>query len=409
MPLSRRPRRSRAMSLASLVWMNLGRNRRRTVLTMLAVMVALFLFCALQGVLDTLAESVRVGSESRLATQNRISLVFLMPLSYRDRIAAVPGVRSVTWMNWFGGIDPAENRMSFAQFAVDAPTFLPMYRREFDVAAASTAPPGAAVPPGVDPRLAAFMNEQTACIVGEQLAERKGWRVGQTVTLGGTILPGDWPFTIRAIYRARGQGFSEETMFFHWKYMDQMAGGRMPGVGVYYLELASPERAAEVARQVDALFATSSPATRTETEAAFQAGFVSMLGNVPFALNVIGLAVVFAILLIAANTMMMSFRERTGEIGVLKTLGFDDGTVFRLVLSEAAVITVGGGLAGALLAKLLLAGRAPFGWLLPAMTVYWRTVALGVGIAFLVGAVSGLAPALRAARLRIVDAIRRVE
>jgi putative ABC transport system permease protein len=409
MPLFRRQGRSRAMSLASLVWVNLGRNRRRTALTMLAVMVALFLFCALQGVLDTLEESVRVGSETRLATQNRISLVFLMPLSYRDRIATVPGVRSVTWMNWFGGIDPTENRMSFAQFAVDAPTFLPMYARDFEIAAAAPAPAGAAAPRGVDPRLAAFMNEQTACIVGEALATRKGWKLGQTVTLAGTILPGNWPLTIRAIYRARGQGFSEETMFFHWKYLDQMAGGRMPGVGVYYLELASPERAADIAREVDALFATSSPATRTETEEAFQAGFVSMLGNVPFALNVVGLAVVFAILLIAANTMMMSFRERTGEIGVLKTLGFDDATVFRLVLAEAAVITLGGGLAGALLAKFLLEGSSPFGWLLPAMSVYWKTVALGVGVALLVGAVSGLVPALQASRLRIVDAIRRVD
>lgn len=409
MPLFRRKGRSRAMSLASLVWVNLGRNKRRTVLTMLAVTVALFLFCSLQGVLDTLEESIRVGSESRLAVTNRISLVFLLPRNYGERIAAVPGVESVTWMNWFGGIDPVENRMSFAQFAIDAPTFLPMYAEDLEIVAGSPAPPGIAVPAGVDPVLAAFMSEQTACVVGETLARRKGWDLGQTVTLAGTIFPGDWPFTVRAIYRSRGQGFSEETMFFHWEYMNQMVGGRMPGVGMYYIQLSSPERAAEIAEQVDALFATSSPSTRTETEEAFQAGFVSMFGNVPFALNVIGLAVVFAILLIAANTMMMSFRERTGEIGVLKTLGFDDGTVFRLVLAEAAVITVGGGLAGALLAKFLLQGATPFGWLLPAMHVYWSTVALGIGIAFLVGAVSGLVPAVRASRLRIVDAIRRVE
>jgi putative ABC transport system permease protein len=312
-------------------------------------------------------------------------------------------------MNWFGGIDPKERRMSFAQFAVDAPTFLPMFARDMVIVRGSEAPPGARTPAGIDPKLAAFLNEQTACIVGEELMKRKGWQLDQTVTLAGTILPGDWPFTIRAVYRAGGPGVSEESVFFHWKYMDQMAGGRMPGVGMYYLELASPERAAQVARQVDALFATSSPATRTETERAFQAGFISMLGNVPFALNVVGLAVVFAILLIAANTMMMAFRERTAEIGVLKTLGFEDATVFALVLAEASVITLGGGLAGALLAKLLLEGASPFGWLLPSMVVYWRTVALGVAVAVAVGAVSGLLPAWRAARLRIVDAIRRVE
>jgi putative ABC transport system permease protein len=404
----RRPR-SRATSFAGLVLVGLGRNKRRTVLTALAVTVALFLFCALQGVLNTLEESIRVGSETRLATTNRISLVFLLPLSYKERIAAVPGVESVSWMNWFGGLDPKDRHMSFAQFAIDAPTFLPMFEHDLSIVQGSPAPPGAPVPAGVDRKLAAFMGEQTACIVGEGLMRQKGWKLDQTITLAGTIFPGNWPFTIRAVYRTLSQGFNEQTIFFHWKYLNEMVGGRMPGVGMYYLELASPEQAAEVAERVDALFATSSPSTRTETERAFQAGFISMLGNIPFALNVVGLAVVFAILLIAANSMMMAFRERTAEIGVLKTLGFTDQAVFGLVLAEAAAITLGGGLAGALLAKLLLQGASPFGWLLPSMTVYWRTVALGVAVASGIGAVSGLIPALRASHLRIVDAIRRVD
>jgi putative ABC transport system permease protein len=157
---------------------------------------------------------------------------------------------------------------------------------------------------------------------------------------------------------------------------------------------------------VDAMFENSADATHTETERAFQAGFISMYGNIPFVIKVIGLAVVFAILLVAANTMMMSFRERTAEIGVLKTLGFQDSTVFALVLLEAAVITLGGGLLGAGLAKLMIPGLNL--QVLPPMRVEWRTVLSGVGVALLLGAVSGLLPAWQAARLRIVDALRRV-
>ena len=183
-------------------------------------------------------------------------------------------------------------------------------------------------------------------------------------------------------------------------------GGR---VGWYVFSLSDPNRAGEVIRTLDDIYQNSAAATRTETERAFQAGFVSMYGNVPFMIGVIGLAVVFAILLVAANTMMMAIRERTAEYAVFKTLGFEDGTIFRLVLIEAAIITVGGGLAGALLAKLLIegAGFNAMG-LLPPMTVAWKTVAFGVGIALLMGATSGLIPAWQASRLRVVDALRRV-
>src|SRR5207249_10148716 len=159
---------------------------------------------------------------------------------------------------------------------------------------------------------------------------------------------------IRAVYRSRTPSIREETMFFHWKYLEQKGMGGQGFVGVYVLELSQPERAADIGPQIDAMFENSSAATHTETERAFQAGFVSMYGNVPFLIGVIGLAVVFAILLVAANTMMMATRERTAEFGVMKTLGFDDGTIFRLVLVEAAVITLGGGILGALLAKYVI-------------------------------------------------------
>jgi len=398
------------MNTFTLVLVGLGRNKLRTILTFLSVTVALFLFCALGGILDSLAESIRVGSESRLAVRNAISLIFPMPLSYRDRLAAVPGVEGVTFSNWFGAQDPNDPKNFFAQFAVDAETYFPMYRNDLEIAAASTPQVDVPLPQGMNPKLSAFMAERNACIVGEPLMERMGWKLGQTITLSGTIFPGDWPFVIRAVYRSRIKSFSGNSMYFHWEYLNQKGMGGRGAVGVYFLQLADPAEAAAIASRVDAMFENSEVATHTEPERAFQAGFVSMFGNLPFVIRVIGLAVVFAILLVAANTMIMSFRERTTEIGVLKSLGFEDGTIFRIVLAEAAVITLGGGIVGSLLAKFLIEGTG-FGIpnLLPSMSVYWSTVFLGVAMALLIGAVSGIVPAWQASRLQIVDALRRVD
>ena len=396
------------MSFLSLVLVNLGRNKLRTILTLLSVTVALFLFCSLEGVLDTLAESIRVGSETRLVTRNKISLVFPIPIAYRQRIQAVPGIRRVGIQNWFGGQDPKDPRAFFAQFGVD-PEIYPIYARDIELVGYTPAPAGISAPAGQDPKLAAYFADQTACIVGQDLMEKHGWKLGQSIALEGTIYPGSWPFTIRGVYRAKNKAFGEQTMLFHWKYLDQKGMGGQSWVGIYVLDIADPGRAGDIAHEVDAMFENSGTATRTETERAFQAGFVSMYGNIPFALRVIGLAVAFSILLIAANTMMMAFRERTSEIGVMKTLGFEDGTVFKLVLAEAAIITLGGGVLGSLLAKFAIE-RSKFnaGGMLPPMQVHWETVLTGIGIALLIGAVSGILPAWQAAKLTIVNALRRV-
>ncbi len=397
------------MNLLFLTFVNLGRNKVRTTLTFLSVMVALFLFCVLFGVIDTLQESIKVGSESRLATRNAISLVFPLPMSYRDRIAAVPGVQMVTTSNWFGGQDPVNPHDFYAQFAVDAPTYFAIYANDMKIIAASPTQADVQVPPGVDPKLGAFLTEQTACVVGEKLFLRKGWHIGQTIHLNGTIYPGSWPFTIRAVYRATNKSFGEDVLIFHFRYLDQRGMGGRSLVGMYLFKLNDPARAADIAHAVDAMFVNSSDATHTETERAFQASFVSMYGNLPFVIKAIGLAIVFAILLVAANTMVMAVRERTNEVGVLKTLGFEDGTIFRMVLLEASMITLVAGLAGALLAKGLLEGKAVFGGFIPPMSIYWSTVLAGVGIALMMGAVSGLIPAWQASRLTIVQALRRVD
>ena len=398
------------MGFLTLVLVNLGRNKLRTALTALSVLIALFLFCSLRGVLDTLAASVRVSREDRLATRNAVSIIFPLPLSYRDRIAAVPGVKSVAYANWFGGRDPNDPGNFYAQFAVDAATYMPIYDNDVEIVGADAPQSEVSMPPGVNPKLASFMSEQTACLVGERLFKRMHWKLGQTVQVAGTIFPGTWDFTIRAVYRAKNPAFGEETLLFHWKYLNEHGMGGNGPVGWYVLQLSDPGRASEVVRAVDVMFENSAAATRTETERAFQAGFVSMYGNVPFLIGVIGLAVVFAILLVAANTMMMAARERVAEYGVLKTLGFEDGTLFRLVLAEAAAITLSGGVCGAILAKWLLEGTDfNAGGFLPPMVVSWATVGIGASIALLMGVLSGLIPAWQASRRPIVDALRRVE
>jgi putative ABC transport system permease protein len=392
-----------------LVLVNLFRNPLRSALTMGSVMLALFLFCALGGVLDTLQEAIKVGSESRLITRNKVSLIFPMPKSYMQRLRAVDGVKNVAIENWFGGQDPANTRDFFAQFAVDE-NFFPMYSPDMRISEFSPLPAGAPAPAGVDPRLAAFATEQTACVVGAKLMAKRGWKLGQQVTVRGTIYPGDWTFTIRGVYEAKKKSFDESTLFFHFRYLEQKGMGGAGQVGIYVLELTDPARANAVAQTIDGMFQSSAPSTRTESEQAFQAGFVSMYGNLPFVLRLVGLAIVFSILLIAANTMMTSMRERTNEFAVLKTLGFTDGAVFAMVVTEAAVITVGGGALGALAAKFSIE-KSGFNFMgfLPPMSVYWSTVFIGIGIALFVGMISGFIPALQASRLRIVDALRTVD
>ncbi|MBZ0272856.1 ABC transporter permease [bacterium] len=395
------------MGFFRLVFANLFRNKIRTTLTMLSVAVAAFLFCALEGVLDTLEDAIKLGSETRLVTRNEISLVFPLPLSYKERIGSVAGVEDVTTQNWFGGQDPKDSRNFFAQFAVEENTY-PMYKNEMEIIDAIEPQAARGVPDGMDARLAAYLEDRTAAIVGKSLFDRMGWKLGDTITINGTIYPGEWPFKIAAVYRAKKRSFGEETLFFHWDYLYEKSG-REALAGIYVLKLADPDKAGDVSRAVDAMFENSTAQTKTETESAFQAGFVSMYGNIPFVLRVIGFAVVFAILLVAANTMVMAVRERTGEIGVYKTLGFTDGAIFRLVLAEAALITLTAGLCGTIASKLLIE-KSGFnaGGMLPPMSVHWATVAAGVGVTLVVGAVSGMVPAWQAARLKIVDAMRRV-
>lgn len=390
-----------------LVLVNLFRNKLRTVLTLASVFVALFLFSSLGAILDTLQAAADSGSRERLATRHSIALTNFLPYSYKDRILTIPGVQRVCTQIWFGARDPNDRRSFFTQFAVDD-DFWPMYRNDLHLVQWSEPAVSVPVPPGQDPHLAAYFAERSACIVGVDLLKKKGWKLGQTIHLEGTIFAGTWDFTIRGAYeKLPGGTWDNQMLLFHHEYVVEKGMGGRQLTGVFKLAVPDKSRSAAIARQVDEMFENSDNATKTESEQAFGAGFVSMFGNVPFALRMIGFAVVFTILVISANTMVMAVRERTSEIGVLKTLGFSDGAVFGMIVLEAAIITTGGGLAGALLAKFGLEGK-PLAFL-PSMVISWGTVLTAIGIAIGLGAVSGFIPAWQASRLRIVDALRRVD
>ena len=376
-----------------LIWANLTRHKRRTILTTASVALALFLFASLRSVVTTLDAGAQVGSESRMIVQSAKAIVFFLPRSYRERLLAVPGVQAVTWANWFGGIYQ-EPRNFFASFAADAESYLDMYRSDLELPA--------------DQR-AAFLRERTACIVGRHLLDKFGWRIGQDVTLRSDIFGGDFTFTIRGAYRAVDPAFSEDAMVFHYERLYERFPGWM-NPGWYVLQLSDPALAPQVAAAVDSMFKNSADPTKTGTERAFNASFMTMWGNVSFLMNTIGMAVVFAILLVAANSMMLSARERTNEVGVLKAVGFTDRALFGLVMAEASVIALGGAALGLGAAKALYrpSGFSAMGFL-PGFDVTPGTLGLGLGIAVLLALTSGLVPAVAAARLSAVQALRHVE
>ncbi len=380
------------MKYLRLVLANLGRHKWRTFLTSAGITLALFLFASLRTVVTTLEATAQWGGARRLVTTNATGIVFPLPIAYRERILAVPGVTAVTWANWFGG-KYGDGKRFFGQFAVDAKSYLEMY-------------PEMSVPQ--DQKDAFFRDKQSA-IVGARLLDVFGWKVGQTVTLQGTIFPGDWTFTIAGVYTPTDKAINDDMMIFRHDYFDERIG-RAGIAGWYVVQIDDPGNAGRVAKSIDDLFRNSSGPTKTGTEQAFNASFATMWGNVSLLMGTIGFAVVFAILMVSANSMMMNARERTREVAVLKTIGFTDRILFGIVMAEAAVVTLTGAAVGLGVAKLLYqAGNFNAAGFLPGFQVANSTLLVGAGIALLLMLASGLVPAYRAARLPIVVALRRVE
>lgn len=381
------------MKYFPLILSNLKRHKLRTILTILSVALALFLFASLRTVVTQLQISSQLGAANRMIVQNATAFIFPLPQSYAARLASVPHVTGVTWANWFGG-KYGDGRKFFGPFAVDPATYLDMYKNDFIVP---------------EDQKEAFLRERTAVIVGQGLLKAFGWKIGDNVTIQGTIFPGDWTFTIRGTYSLKDPAYGEEQFLFHYDYLYEREKDRV-SPGWFILRIDDPAQAGAVARTIDDQFRNSPAPTKTGTEQSFSAGFMTMFGNIQLLMGTIGMAVVFAILLIAANAMLMNQRERTSEVAVLKTVGFADRTIFMLVIVEAAVIALSGAVIGIGLA--IIIPRAThfnaFGFL-PDFHVTSGTTMVGAGIALLLSVVSGFAPAYQAAKMPVVQALRRVE
>jgi len=380
------------MNLGTIVRANLWRRKRRTILTVAGIAIAFFLLVTLRSIVGMFAAAGRVGPETRLVVRNRTGIVFPLPRSYRSRLLAIDGVTDITWSNWFGGVY-IETRNFFPQFAVDAESFLRVH-------------PEFVLP---EDQKQAFLKERIAVVAARSLADRFGWHLGQTIPLRGTLFPGEHRFILRGIYDPSEPGFDRQFLL-HWDYLKERyrASDYLNNVGWYIIAVREPSAAPRVAAEIDSMYVNSADPTRSETEHSFQLGMLSMYGNIALYLNLVGAAVVFAILLVAANTMAMSVRERAPEIAVLKTLGFRTPVIVGLVVAESAVMAGLGYVLGTSAAWLLF-GRAAaiFGGLFPMLTLTPRLLALAALVAALLGLVSGAAPAWRAARLQVVDALRR--
>ena len=383
------------MKFIGLVFKSARRSKRRTLLTVISVALAVFLFATLRSVLDGFDAVSAASSSTRIVTIRSTSMIFPMPTSHAEAIRSTPGIRDVTWANWFGGIykDP---KNFFGQFAIEPESYLRMY-------------PEVILSPE-DKK--AFLEDRTGCIVGDGLAKKYAWKVGDRIV----IQPGipnygsqDYPFTIRGIYKAGSSAIDNQSMLFHWKYVDERSDVKGQ-VGWYVAEVANPDQAAQVAMAIDQKFANSPYETKTDTEQQFSASFASMLGNLNLLLGSVALAVVLSTLFVAGNTMAMSVRERTTEIAVMRTLGFPASTVFLLVVGEGLVVSVIGGALGALLARVVINGEflGLAGGFIPAFGVTNWNVVVGLGLSVLIGLLAALIPATMASRLKIVDALRRV-
>ena len=391
------------MKFAPLVLKHLRKNWIRTLSTVLAMSVCIFLVCVLQTVIAAVNFGLTAGSTRRLVSRDYVSLANNLPISYKQKIAAMPGVTDTTIVTWFGGIyrDP---KNFFANLAVEPEAFLRIY-------------PEIMLPPD---KKAAWLSDVRGAIIGRKLAERFGWKVGDHVQLESFIPPyrvgKPFDFQVDGIYdtdEARYPGTDLSSMYFNFKYLYEATGERI-GIGTLTVQIADPSQAGAVSKEIDQSFENSDNQTKTETEQAFRAGFVALAGNLALLLNVIGMAVAFTILLVTANTMSIAVRERQQEIAVLKTLGFSSGLVMTLILSEALLLGAMGGVLGILIARGIISvlKNVPFlGDVLrafPNLGLSPGIAMLGVGLALALGLLAGFIPALMAYRSRITEALRQV-
>jgi len=383
------------MFVPLLVLRNAFRHRLRTTLTVVGIIVAIVAFGLLRTIVDAWYAGANASSSARLVTRSSVSLVFALPLSYAQKIRQVDGVTAVGWANWFGGVYVNE-RNFFAQFAISE-SYLDMY-------------PEFVLP---DDQRRAFFADRVGAVAGRKLADKYGWKVGDQIPLRGTIYPGTWTFNLRGIYDGADEGTDTSTFFFHFDYLNESIKRQFPGrgdqAGVFIETLRNAEDAAPVSAAIDATFRNSLAETLTETEKAFQLGFVAMSEAILLAIQAVSYVVIVIIMAVMANTMAMTARERYGEYATFKALGFGNGFVALLIFAESIGIAILGGVLGVLLTfPLAQAFASTIGSILAGFKVSRETVLMQLAAAVIIGVVAAAIPAWRAARIRIVDGLRAI-
>ena len=384
------------MLLLRLLLKNAFRHRLRTLLTMFGLIVAVCAFGLLRTIVDAWYNGVDATSSTRLVTRNAISLTFPLPLTYADRIRNVDGVSSVSWSNWFGGVYITE-RNFFPQFAIEPASYLALYP-EFVLN---------------DAERKAFLLDQQGAVVGRKLANQYGWKIGDQIPLRGTIFPGTWTFNLRGIWDGVDAKTDESQMLIHWKLLSETARKRgsqdADYVGVFIVGIDEPSAAPLVAQRIDTLFVNSRAETLTETEKAFQLGFVAMSEAILVAIQAVSVVIIVIIMAVMANTMSMTARERLAEYATLKALGFTPAFIVKLLFGESLVIAlIGGGLGLLVTLPIAAAFAKAVGTLFPVFIVSPTTMALQVLASVVVGLVAAAWPAWKMSRIDIINGLRHV-
>ena len=384
------------MELIKLILRNTLRQRLRATLTILGMAVAILAFCLLRTVVDAWYAGVSAASPNRLVTRNAVSLIFPLPISYRQKILQVSGVSQVAYANWFAGVY-IDERHFFPRMAVGPEIFFDLF-------------PEFVIP---EDQRKAFQKERNACIVGRKLVQKYGWKLGDTINLTGNIYPGDWQFVLRGVYSGATKTTDETQFFFRWDYLDEVLRKNMPHrsgyAGWYIVQIRNPFDGGAISQTIDALFKSSWAKTLTETEKAFQMGFVAMTDAIVMAVRIVSFVVIAVILLVLANTMTMTARERMSEYAVLKTLGFGNRFLFLLISGESMTIALLGGMLGMALAFPVAHEFAKeMSTLLPVFHIHWKTLVLATTLSLAIGLLAAVFPTWRAARMRIASALSHV-
>ncbi len=384
------------MKVLKLIFKNTFRHKLRTFLTILGIGVAVMAFGLLRTVVTAFGSGVQASSADRLVTRDAVTFINPLPLSYFNQIKEVSGVEQVTYMNWFGGTYVDQNHF-FARYAVDPNTFFSVYPEYI-----------------IDKKtLAEFQNQPNSCIVGSALAQHYNFKVGDIITINGDIYPGTWEFHVIGIYKPEFKSTDAMSMFLNWNYLNEEVKQTFPGradeVGWYVEQIDNGANSGEISRKVDALFANSSAETKTESERQFQQGFLASAGAIISAMNYVSFVIVGIIMLVLANTMIMSARERTREYAVLKAIGFSGRHLVGMILGESLLVSLLGGILGIFLTYPVVNSFASFASFLGAeLSVQSITLITASAAVVFVGIAAAVFPIQRAMNTRIADGIRFV-